>query len=69
MTLSGIARKPSPAIRFEAALPATGHAFTLDSEGEATLRLAVPEQFAKVLSDSIHRLRNCSFVVTIEGLA
>jgi hypothetical protein len=43
-------------------------AFTLDGEGEATLKLVVPEQFARALSDNIHRLRNCSFVVRIEGL-
>ena len=53
---------------FEAALPATGHAFTLDAEGEATLRLVVSERFAKVLSDRIHQLRNCSFLVRIDGL-
>ena len=65
-----MARSPRVAapICFEAALPATGHAFTLDSEGEATLRLVVSEHFAKVLSDNIHRLRNCSFVVRLEGL-
>jgi hypothetical protein len=40
----------------------------LDGEGEATLKLVVSEQFAKVLSDNIHRLRGCSFVVRIEGL-
>lgn len=53
-------------ILFEAALP-QGTAFTLDGEGEATLKLVVPEEFAKVLSDNIHRLRNCSFVVRLEG--
>ena len=52
---------------FEAALPQRT-AFTLDGEGEATLKLVVSEQFAKVLSDNIHRLRGCSFVVRIEGL-
>ncbi len=54
-------------ILFEAALPQRT-AFTLDGEGEATLKLVVPEQFAKVLSDNIHRLRGCAFVVRIEGL-
>ena len=54
-------------ILFEAALP-QGTAFTLDGEGEATLRLVVPEQFAKALSDNIHRLRNCAFVVRIDGV-
>ena len=29
------------------------------------MRLSVPEQFAKVLSDSIHRLRSCSFVMSM----
>jgi hypothetical protein len=53
-------------IFFEAALP-QGTAFTLNGEGDATLKLVVPEQFAKVLSDNIHRLRSCSFVVRIEG--
>jgi hypothetical protein len=52
---------------FEAAL-AQGRCFTLDDEGEARLTLAVPEQFAQVLSDNIHRLRGVSFVVKIEGL-
>lgn len=60
------ANTPAP-IFFEAALPQRT-AFTLDGEGEATLRLVVPEQFAKVLSDNIHRLRNCSFIVRIEGV-
>ncbi len=59
--------KPPAPVLFEAALP-TGQAFSLSGEGDATLKLAVPEQFAKVLSDNIHRLRNCSFVVRIEGL-
>jgi hypothetical protein len=54
-------------ILFEAALPQRT-AFTLDGEGEATLKLVVPEQFAKVLSDNIHRLRNVSFIVRIEGV-
>lgn len=58
----------SKPILFEAALP-QGQAFALTGEGDATLKLAVPEQFARVLSDNIHRLRNCSFVVRIEGLA
>ena len=40
----------------------------MTGEGDATLKLAVPEQFAKILSDNIHRLRNKSFVVRIEGL-
>lgn len=62
-----MARKPAPPILFEAALP-VGQAFALTGEGDASLKLAVPEQFAKVLSDNIHRLRNCSFVVRIEGL-
>jgi hypothetical protein len=55
-------------VMFEAALVQRAKCFTLDSEGEATLTLQVPEQFAKVLSDNIHRLRDCSFVVRIEGL-
>lgn len=59
-------RKPKPLL-FEAALP-VGQAFTLSGEGDATLKLAVPEQFATVLSAEIHRLRNCSFVVRIEEL-
>jgi len=60
--------KPSNApLIFEAALP-TGTAFTLTGEGDAVLKLAVPEQFARVLSDNVHRLRGCSFVVRIEGL-
>ena len=58
--------KPSAPILFEAALP-LGNAFSLTGEGDALLRLAVPEQFARVLAENIHRLRNCSFVVRIEG--
>jgi hypothetical protein len=54
-------------IFFEAALP-VGTAFTMTGEGDAKLTLAVPEQFAKVLSDNIHRLRNCSFIVRLEGV-
>ncbi len=56
-------------IMFEAALAQRGKCFTLDSEGEATLTLQVPEQFAKILSDNIHRLRDCSFIVRLEGIA
>ena len=59
---------PEP-ILFEAALALRGKCFSLDSEGEAQLVLQVPEQFARVLSDNIHRLRDCSFVVRIDGLA
>jgi hypothetical protein len=51
---------------FEAAL-AQGRRFTLDNEGEARLTLAVPEQFARLLSEQIHRLRDRSFIVRIEG--
>ena len=58
---------PAPLL-FEAAL-AQGRCYTLDNEGEARLTLAVPEQFAKILSDNIHRLRDCSFIVRIEGLS
>ena len=65
LILASIASPPKP-ILFEAALPQRT-AFTLDGEGEATLKLVVSEQFAKVLSDNIHRLRNCSFVVRIDG--
>lgn len=61
------AAAPAP-LMFEAALSQRGKCFTLDAEGEATLTLQVPEQFAKTLSDHIHRLRNCSFVVRIEGI-
>lgn len=64
MTIRGAVAGP---ILFEASLPQRT-AFTLDGEGEATLKLVVSEQFARVLSDNIHRLRNCSFVVRIEGL-
>jgi len=55
-------------IVFEAALSIRGKCFSLDSEGEATLVFQVPEQFARILSDNIHRLRDCSFVVRIDGL-
>lgn len=58
-------KKAAP-ILFEAALPQRT-AFTLDGEGEATLKLVVPQQFAKVLSDHIHRLMNRSFIVQIDG--
>jgi hypothetical protein len=60
-------RESAVPIFFEAALPQRT-AFTLDGEGEATLKLVVAEQFARVLSDNIHRLRNCTFIVRIEGL-
>jgi hypothetical protein len=59
----------SAPILFEAALSIRGKCFSLDSEGEAQLVLQVPEQFARVLSDNIYRLRDCSFVVRIDGLA
>jgi len=61
----GVDAKP---LLFEAALSQRGKCFTLDAEGEATLTLQVPEQFATVLSDNIQRLRERSFVVRIEGL-
>jgi hypothetical protein len=61
-----MAKPPAPII-FEAALP-VGQAFSLTGEGDATLKLAVPEQCARILSDNIHRMRNCSFIVRIEGL-
>lgn len=48
--------KSAPLV-FEAALSMRGKCFTLDSEGEASLLLQVPEQFARILSDNIHRLR------------
>src|SRR5262245_33658230 len=54
------ARETDP-ILFEAALSMRGKCFSLDSEGEAQLVLQVPEQFARVLSDNIHRRRDCSF--------
>ena len=57
--------EPDPIV-FESALAIRGKCFSLDSEGEAQLVLQVPEQFARVLSDNIHRLRDCSFVVRIE---
>jgi hypothetical protein len=59
--------KPAKPLIFEAALP-VGQAFSLTGEGDATLKLAVPEQFAQRLSENIHRMRNCSFIVRIEGL-
>ena len=59
--------RSAPPILFEAALP-QGQAFSLTGEGDAKLILAVPEQCAKVLSDNIHRLRNCSFIVRIDGV-
>lgn len=63
------ARDAGEPILFEAALSMRGKCFSLDSEGEAQLVLQVPEQFARVLSDNIHRLRDCSFVVRIDGVA
>lgn len=62
-----MAKRTAPPLLFEAALP-VGQAFSLTGEGDAKLILAVPEQCARILSDNIHRLRNCSFVVRIEGL-
>jgi hypothetical protein len=59
--------KPGKPIIFEAALP-VGQAFSLTGEGDATLKLAVPEQFARLLSENIHRMRNCAFIVRIDGL-
>ena len=53
---------------FEAALP-VGRCFTLDSEGEARLTLAVPANFAKLLSDRVHDLRDRSFAVAISFTA
>lgn len=58
----------STPIVFEAALPQRT-AFTLDGEGEATLKLVVPAQCARVLSDNIPRLLSCTFIVKIEGVA
>jgi hypothetical protein len=63
-----MAVKQGAPIFFEAALPRTT-AFSLTGEGDAVLKLEVSEQFAKIISDNVHRLRNCSFIVTITGLA
>jgi hypothetical protein len=52
---------------FEAALP-VGQAFSITGEGDAVLKLAVPEQFGKLLSENIHRMRNRSFIIRVEGL-
>ncbi len=41
---------------------------TGEIDGEASLLLQVPEQFARILSDNIHRLRDRSFIVQIDGL-
>ena len=60
--------KPAAPLLFKAALSMRGKCFTLDSEGEASLLLQVPEQFARILSDNIHRLRDRSFIVQIDGL-
>ena len=46
-----------------------GRCFTLDSEGEARLTLAVPAAFAAVLSNRIHDLRDRSFAVAISFTA
>ena len=61
-------KRPEAPILFEAAL-AQGRCFTLDNEGCARLTVEVSERFAKLLSDNIHRLRDCSFIVRIEGLS
>jgi hypothetical protein len=55
-------------ILFEAAMASSGNPFTLDRDGDATLRLQVPSQFVKVLADNLDRLFGCSFIVKIEGL-
>ena len=58
---------PDP-IRFEAALAHTGNPFTIDREGDATLRLQVPGKFVKVLANNLERFFGCSFVVEVTGL-
>jgi hypothetical protein len=58
----------SKPILFEAAMASSGNPFTLDRDGDATLRLQVPSQFVKVLADNLDKLFGCSFIVKIEGL-
>ena len=58
----------SKPILFEAAMASSGNPFSIDRDGDATLRLQVPSQFVKVLADNLDRLFGCSFVVEIKGL-
>lgn len=63
-----VAKRTSPPILFEAALP-VGQAFGMSGEGDAWRKLAVPAGVgAKLLSDNLHRLQHCTFVVRIEGV-
>jgi hypothetical protein len=48
-------------------MASSGNPFTIDRDGDATLRLQVPSQFVKVLADNLDRLFGCSFVVRIDG--
>lgn len=48
-------------------MASSGNPFSIDRDGDATLRLQVPAQFVKVLADNLDRLFGCSFVVRIEG--
>jgi hypothetical protein len=59
---------PKPVV-FEAALAHTGNPFSIDRDGDATLRLQVPAQFVKTLADNYSRLFGVSFLVEIKGLA
>lgn len=54
-------------LRFEAALPHVGHAFTLSGEGEAKLVLVVPASAAEGLTKAMAKgaLRDTTFLVEI----
>ena len=58
----------SQPILFEAAMASSGNPFSIDRDGDATLRLQVPAQFVKVLADNLDKLFGCSFIVKIEGV-
>lgn len=49
-------------------MASSGNPFTLDRDGDATLRLQVPAQFVKVLADHLDQLFGHSFLVELKGL-
>jgi hypothetical protein len=50
-------------------MASSGNPFSIDRDGDATLRLQVPAQFVKVLADNLDRLFGVSFLVEFKGLA
>ena len=52
----------------EAALASSGNPFALNADGDATLRLQVPAQFAHVITAHYQQLFKTTFLIEFKGL-